>query len=230
MTNPEQDESLPSTKPVAAETIDSPAVLDRQLESLVAADPRLAPILAHAGKILPRREPGGFAGMARIVNAQMLSVESAAAIHTRFVALFDAPCAAGLAGISDEKMRAAGLSGAKIATLRQLAAAELTGRLDYAGLAGLPADRAIAALTAIRGIGRWSAEIYLLFCTGHPDILPAGDLALRKAAHWALGFDAMPGEKDLRRLAEAWSPWRGAAAHLLWRHYALTRKREGVIG
>ena len=221
---------LPSTKPDIAETIDSQAVLDRQLESLVDADPRLAPVLAHAGEVLPRREPGGFAGMARIVNAQMLSVESAAAIHERFVALFETPSAAALAGIADMDMRKAGLSGAKIAALRALADAELSGSLDYAGLARLPANEAIVRLTSIRGIGRWSAEIYLLFSTGHPDILPAGDLALRKGAHWALGLVETPSEKHLRVLAEAWSPWRGAAAHLLWRHYALTRKREGVIG
>ena len=230
MVNNRSEVSVTSTKRAGAETIDSPAILDRQLASLVAADPRLAPVLAHAGSVAPRSEPGGFAGMARIVNAQMLSVESAAAIHQRFVALFDVPSAAALADMGDDALRKAGLSGAKISALRHLAAAELSGRLDYAGLASLPADAAIAQLTAIRGIGRWSAEIYLLFCTGHPDILPSGDLALRKAAHWALDLVEVPSDKDLRVLAKAWSPWRGAAAHLLWRHYALTRKREGVIG
>ena len=230
MVNNRSEVSVTSTKRAGAETIDSQAILDRQLKCLVTADPRLAPILAHAGTVKPRREPGGFAGMARIVNAQMLSVESAAAIHSRFVALFDEPRAAALADIADDDLRKAGLSTAKITALRALAAAELSGALDYSGLAALPAEKAIAMLTAIRGIGRWSAEIYLLFCTGHPDILPSGDLALRKAAFWALGLAEMPSDKGLRALARTWSPWRGAAAHLLWRHYALTRKREGVIG
>ncbi|MBU1174784.1 MAG: DNA-3-methyladenine glycosylase 2 family protein [Alphaproteobacteria bacterium] len=230
MTNAANERRLTSTKPVLAETIDSAAILERHLAGLVAADPRLAPVLAGAGTLRPRREPGGFAGMARIVNAQMLSVQSAAAIHARFLALFDHPDAAALAAIADERLRAAGLSGAKIAALRHLAAAEGDGRLDYAALPSLPAEKAIAMLTAIGGIGRWTAEIYLLFCTGHPDILPAGDLALRKAAQWALGLAEAPGERQLRAIAEAWSPWRGAAAHLLWRHYALLRKREGIIG
>ncbi len=212
------------------ETIDDRDVLARHLKRLVIADPRLAPILAGVGEVPLRRESGGFIGMARIVNAQMLSVKSAAAIHARFTALFETPDAHALAGVSDEELRAAGLSRAKVRTLRHLAAEEVAGRLDYAALAGLPADQAIARLTALSGIGRWSAEIYLLFCCGHPDILPAGDLALRKAAQSVLALEKLPSERQLRVFAEAWSPWRGAAAHLLWRHYAKTRKREGIIG
>lgn len=205
------------------ETIDNKEVLDRHLACLAKADPRLQPILAGAGEVPLRREPGGFAGMARIVNAQMLSVQSAAAIHARFVALFDEPSADALLSIADEMLLAAGLSRAKVKTLRHLAAAERGGALDYAVLATAPAEAAIATLMAIPGIGRWSAEIYLLFCCGHPDILPAGDLALRKAAETALGLAGMPSEKELRSIAEIWSPWRGAAARLLWRHYAMDR-------
>lgn len=219
--------ALTSTKPHPAETIDSQVVLDRQLDRLVAADPRLADARARAGDIPPRREPGGFAGLARIVNAQMISVASAAAIHARFLAL--GPTSESLAGIDDAALRGVGLSGAKIKTLRAIAAAELSGALDYAALPHLSAEDAIAMLTALPGIGRWSAEIYLLFCTGHPDILPAGDLALRKAAHSALGLEAEPDEKHLRLIAKTWSPWRGAAAHLLWRHYAREHQREGVL-
>lgn len=214
----------------AAETIASAEVLNRQLLALVAADPRLAPILAAAGEIPPRREPGGFAGMARIVNAQMLSVQSAAAIHARFVALLGEPTAKSVVAIDDESLKSAGLSRAKIKTLRHVAEAELTGTLDYERLPILPAEEAIASLVAIPGIGRWTAEIYLLFCLGHPDILPAGDLALQKGAQWALQLDALPNERALRTLAADWSPHRGAAAHLIWRHYAQTRKREGVLG
>ena len=203
-------------------------VLETHLAALVAADPRLQPVLASAGEVPLRREPGGFAGMSRIVNAQMISVASAAAIHARFLALIGRPEAALLDAVSDIDLRQAGLSGAKIKTLRHLAAHELAGQIDYAELAALDADEAIARLVAIPGIGRWSAEIYLLFCCGHPDILPAGDLALRKAAQSALGFDETPSEKRLRAIAENWSPWRGAAARLLWRHYALMKSREGI--
>ena len=210
------------------EPIDSRAVLESHLAALVAADPRLQPVLATAGEVPLRREPGGFAGMSRIVNAQMISVASAAAIHARFLALIGTPAAALLGAVSDADLRRAGLSGAKIKTLRHLAAHELAGQIDYAELAALAADQAIARLVAVPGIGRWSAEIYLLFCCGHPDILPAGDLALRKAAQSALGFDETPSEKQLREIAEDWSPWRGAAARLLWRHYALMKSREGI--
>lgn len=212
------------------ETIDSGDVLARHLLRLVEKDQRLASVLSGAGEVPLRREPGGFAGMARIVCAQMLSVASAAAIHARFTALIGTPTAAALGHVTDDALRLAGLSGAKIATLRALAAAEAEGRLDYAGLAALPAEAAIAELMALPGIGRWSAELYLLFCCGHPDILPAGDLALRKAAQSALALSAPVSEKALRALAEDWSPWRGAASRLLWRHYATIRGRQGVIG
>ena len=205
------------------ETIDAPADLERHLAALVALDPRLAPVLTTAGTVPLRREPGGFAGMARIVNAQMLSVKSAAAIHQRFVALLGVPSAETLGTVDDDALRAAGLSGAKIRTLRALADAELAGSFDFAPLGALPADAAIAAMTALPGIGRWSAEIYLLFCCGHPDILPAGDLALRKAAQSALGLAELPSERALADLATAWSPWRGAAARLLWTHYAMDK-------
>jgi DNA-3-methyladenine glycosylase II len=223
-------DQMTSMPEAVAESIDSHAVLEQHLLALVAADPRFAPVLARAGEVPLRREPGGFAGMARIVNAQMLSVASAAAIHARFLALMDTPNAETLATVSDTDLLEAGLSRAKVKTLRHLAAAEIEGRLDYDALAARPAAEAIAALMALPGIGRWSAEIYLLFCCGHPDILPAGDLALRKAAETALGLAATPSEKQLRTIAETWSPWRGAAARLLWRHYARTRSREGVLG
>ncbi len=219
-----------STPAADTETIDDRAVLERHLRQLVAADPRFAPIHAVAGEVPLRREQGGFAGLSRIVNAQMLSVASAAAIHARFAALVDTSDAAALATVDDAALKAAGLSRAKIRTLHHLAKAEQTGQLDYTALAHMPADAAIATLMALPGIGRWSAELYLLFCCGHPDILPAGDLALRKAAHSALALDAVPSEKQLRILAETWSPWRGAAARLLWRHYALIKNREGLIG
>lgn len=217
-----------STPENLPEPIDSRAALEGQLAALVRSDPRLAPILTTAGEVPLRREPGGFAGISRIVNAQMISVASAAAIHARFLALIGNPAAETLDAATDEALRAAGLSGAKIKTLRHLAAQEQTGKLDYAELSALTAEKAIARLVAVPGIGRWSAEIYLLFCCGHPDILPAGDLALRKATRTALGLDEVPSEKDLRVIAEDWSPWRGAAARLLWRHYALTKSHEGI--
>lgn len=210
------------------ERITGRPVLDRQLGELVAADRRLAPILAAAGEVPLRLHPGGFAGMARIVTAQLLSVASARAIHARVEAAIGEMTAERLLRVEDEALRAAGLSYSKIATLRAAAAAELDGQLDYEGLGDMPSDQAVAVLTEIKGIGRWSAEIYLLFSTGHPDIFPAGDLALRKAVGHVLDM-AGADEKTVRELTMAWSPWRGAAARLMWRHYARTKAREGVI-
>jgi DNA-3-methyladenine glycosylase II len=122
-----------------------------------------------------------------------------------------------LAG-NDEELRAAGLSRQKAGYVRSLAGLVLSGELD---LAALPEDdeQAIALLTRIKGIGRWSAEIYLLFAEGRPDIWPAGDLAVQIEVGRLLGYDEKPGEKRLRELAEPWRPYRGAAAVLAWHSY-----------
>jgi len=109
-----------------------------------------------------------------------------------------------------------------------LAEAELSGVLDYQRLVHLPAEDAIADLVVHKGIGRWTAEIYLLFCLGHADIFPAGDLVLQKMAGEALGRKKRPDEKQTRNIAKKWSPYRGAAARLLWRYFAAVREREGV--
>ena len=105
----------------------------------------------------------------------------------------------------------------------------LTGSLDPLALCRLPAEESIAAMTAIKGIGPWTAEVYLLFCAGHGDIFPAGDVALQSAAGHALGHDERPNQKALRRLVEAWQPWRGVAARLLWAYYATAMRRGDVI-
>ena len=122
-----------------------------------------------------------------------------------------------LAATSDEALRAAGLSRQKISYLKSLAEEVLSGRLDFAKL---PADdeEAILAMTAVKGIGRWSAEVYLLFAEGRGDIWPAGDLAVRQEVGRILGLDAHPTEKRVRELAEAWRPHRGAAAIFAWHH------------
>ena len=210
------------------ERITGREVLDRHLCALVRADPRLARALASAGEVPLRLRAGGFAGMAQIVCAQLLSVASAAAIHARFEKVLGQTRAETLLRADAARLRAAGLSFSKIATLRALAEAEVSGRLDYASLAEIGADAALDTLMKIRGIGRWSAEVYLLFSTGHPDIFPAGDLALRKAVGHVQGRDA-PDEKEVRAIAADWSPWRGAAARLMWRHYAVVKSREGVV-
>lgn len=226
---PNSRPDLTSTQAPALETITGRTVLDRHLSRLATADSRLAPLLEAAGEVPLRLKTGGFAGMAEIVIAQLLSVASARAIQARFASLLGDISAQALLAENPADLRQAGLSHAKIATLRNLAEAEISGALDYATLGQVPADRAIARLCELKGIGVWSAEIYLLFCTGHPDIFPAGDLALRKSAQSALALNATPSEKQLRELASLWSPWRGSAARLLWRHYAQMKSREGAI-
>ncbi|HKN30965.1 MAG TPA: DNA-3-methyladenine glycosylase 2 family protein, partial [Roseiarcus sp.] len=104
-----------------------------------------------------------------------------------------------------------------------------TGELDLAGLAALDAEEAHERLVAVKGVGPWTADIFLLFCLGHPDAFPAGDLALQEAAKLALGLKARPDAARLERIAERWRPWRGVAARMLWAYYRGVKKRSGVV-
>ena len=129
-----------------------------------------------------------------------------------------------VAGASEETLRAAGFSRQKARYARALAAAEI----DYPGLAELPDAEVVAILTAVPGIGRWTAEIYLAFSLGRADVLPAGDLALQEAARHLYGLPERPGEQALRDMARAWSPWRAVAARALWAYYRHVKSREGT--
>jgi DNA-3-methyladenine glycosylase II len=202
--------------------------LARDLDALVAADPRLAPVRAAVGPLAPRHHPPGFEGLARIVVGQMISVAAAGAIWSRLAARLGPVTAAGVLALDEEAMRATGLSGGKIRTLRAVAAAARDG-LDIAGLAGQSDEAATRVLLALPGIGSWTAEIYLLFCARRADVFPAGDLALRAAAAEALALPARPREKEMRAAAAAWSPWRGAAATLLWAHYSARRDGRAAV-
>jgi len=122
----------------------------------------------------------------------------------------------------------AGLSRPKQRTLTALATAICNGGLDLDRTGALPAEEAIRYLTAIHGIGPWTAEIYLLFCIGHPDIFPAGDLALQVAVGQALGLETRPSHREVTRIAESWAPWRGIAARLFWAHYRTIAGREAA--
>jgi len=199
------------------------------LAELTRIDPRLAPIVAASGAVPLRRRPAGFAGLARIVTAQQVSAAAAASIWTRVEGVIGAePTPVVIADHSDEALRAAGLSAAKVRTLRAIAEA-CAGGLDLEACAAAAEDEAVAALTAIKGIGRWTAEVYLLFSAGHPDVWPAGDLALQVAVGDGLGLDGRPSEKEVRAIAAAWAPWRSVAARLFWAYYAARRDgREGM--
>jgi DNA-3-methyladenine glycosylase II len=204
--------------------------LDRAVTALVKQDPRLAPILELTGMPAIRRREPGFAGLAHIVCGQQLSTASAAAIWGRVSAAFDPFHHDALRKARADRLGRLGLSAAKIKTLKNLARELAAERLNLEVLANEDADAAHNTLTRLHGIGPWTADIYLLFCLGHGDAWPAGDLAVQEAVKLGLGLKARPTAKEMAPLAEPWRPLRGAAAHLWWSYYRVLKKREGVIG
>lgn len=209
--------------------IDNVESIAAHLDLLVGIDPRLAVIRAVTGAVHPRIDAAGFAGISRIVCGQLLSVASAAAIWARYAKVEGALDPVGFLNLDEAAIRAVGFSGGKYRTVRAIAEAMASGTLDFDHLETLPAEAAVGYLTAHKGIGPWTAQVYLMFCAGHPDIFPAGDLALRKAAQDGLGLDRLPEIAELAESAAAWAPHRSAAALLLWRYYAVSRNREGVL-
>jgi len=203
--------------------IESAADLAAGQAVLVVLEPRFGPMLAAVGPLPLRRRSDGFAALAQAIVGQQVSTASAAAIWARMEAtgLTDE---AGMRAASDDALREAGLSRPKQRYLRALAEA----RLDYAALRMAPAAEVIAVLVAQKGIGRWTAEIYAKFALGHVDVFAAGDLALQEAAKRLFELDARPSEREMRAMAEAWSPVRAVAARALWAYYRLETKREGV--
>ena len=198
-------------------------------EALRAKDPKLVETLLSIGGPPPlrRREPG-FAGLAAIIVSQQVSVASANAILGRLEARIAPLDAARLAAATEDELRGCGLSAPKIRALRALAEAVAEGALDLAGLSSLDAEDAHAKLVAVKGVGPWTADIFLLFCLGHPDAFPAGDLALQEAAKLALELKRRPDAARLERIAERWRPWRGVAARMLWAYYRRVKERSGM--
>lgn len=198
------------------------------LRELIANDPRLKPIAGKAGELPLRTRAANFAGLAQIITAQQVSVASATAIFQRVQALVTPLTAEELASFSDEDLAGAGLSRPKIRTLRAVGAACENG-LDLARLTESPADEAHAQLCAIKGIGRWSADIFLLFCAGHPDIFPSGDLALQIAVRDAFDLDEKPTPKELDDIALRWAPNRAIAARLFWAWYRVMKQGRETL-
>src|ERR1700733_8937950 len=210
--------------------LNTQADLEGAIHALVEQDLRLQPILKLAGMPALRRRAPGFAGLAAIVCGQQLSTASAAAIWGRLTAAFDPFHHDALRRAHAERLGRLGLSAAKIKTLKSLAREIAAERLDLDALADEDADIAHNKLTALHGIGPWTADVYLLFCLGHGDAWPAGDLAVQEAVKIGLGLKTRPTAKEMAPLAEPWRPLRGAAAHLWWAYYRVLKKREGVIG
>ncbi len=204
------------------------ADLQAGMALLVAQDPRLAPVLAKSGMPALRRRDGGYAGLCAIVCGQQLSTASAAAIRARLFAAFDPFHHDAVRLARTDKLKRLGLSAAKIKSVKAIGKAIAQGHIDLNTIAAMDADKAHDALTALHGIGPWTADIYLLFCLGNADAWPAGDLALQEAARIALRLNERPDAKAMVKLAEAWRPWRGVAAHLLWAYYHVVKRREGA--
>jgi DNA-3-methyladenine glycosylase II len=198
------------------------------LDELCAMDPRLTGVRAAAGDVPLRLSEPGFQSLASIVVSQQVSRASADAIFGRLVRLVDPLTPQGLLAAAPEMFREAGLSRPKIKTLLAVSDAVAADGLDLLHLCRLEAEDAIGRMTAIPGIGPWTAECYLLFSAGHPDIFPARDVALQSAVGHAFGFESRPGEKALIEIAESWKPWRGVASRLFWSYYRAWKGREAV--
>ncbi|MFY9839873.1 MAG: DNA-3-methyladenine glycosylase 2 family protein [Xanthobacteraceae bacterium] len=202
--------------------------LDAALAALVAADARFAALIATAGRPPLRRRPDGFVGLATTVVSQQLSTASAAAIWARLAAAFDPFEPQAIMRARPARLARLGLSAPKIRALKEIARAVAKNHLALGSLAEATAEDAHASLTAVHGIGPWTADIYLLSCLGHADAWPAGDLALQEAARVAFGLPARPSAKDMLPLAEAWRPLRAVAARVLWTYYRAVKGREGA--
>jgi DNA-3-methyladenine glycosylase II len=197
-------------------TVDS---INAAVDELARREKAFAKVLEQHGRPEPRVSEPGATTLLRTIVGQQVSVAAARSMWAKLEAGYGSPPdLARILKASDEELRVAGLSRQKAGYARSLAELVLTGELD---LGSLPADdeEAIALLTRIKGIGRWSAEIYLLFAEGRTDVWPAGDLAVQIEIGKLLGLDGKPSEKQLRELAEAWRPHRGAVAVLAWHSY-----------
>jgi DNA-3-methyladenine glycosylase II len=209
--------------------IDGQAALEAATARLVALDPEIVGKLMAIGGATPLRlRAPGFAGLARIIVSQQVSTASANAIFARLETALAPLSAESVRAANHETLRASGLSAAKIRALQALAQAVAQDGLDLTGLGALTAEEAHRALVAVKGIGPWTADIFLLFCLGHPDAFPAGDIALQEAAKLVLGLKERPDARRLEAIAERWRPLRGIAARMLWAYYSAARRRVGM--
>lgn len=206
------------------EWIETEADIARGVDALLVLDPRFGPAVTLSGLPPLRRRTDGFAGLLRIVCAQQVSVAAAEGIWRRVEAA-GADDPARVAAMDDAALLVCGLSRAKVRYARAIAAAGL----DYAALRAMPETEAVATLTAVPGVGRWTAEIYLMVCVGRADVFAPGDLALQEAARLLFDLPARPEPRDLEAMAGLWSPWRAVAARLLWAHYAAVKRRSGLV-
>ena len=198
--------------------------------ALTILDPALARAHAQTPAFEWRLRTGGFEGLFRMIVEQQVSVAAAAAIWKRIVEGLNGEITPGAVLAHDpEQLRAFGLSGQKARYGHEIALAHVDGRIDFGHLEQLSDDAAIARLVAIKGVGKWTAETFLMFCEGRTDVFPGGDIALQEAMRWVDGATLRPTEKQACARAEIWRPHRSVAAHLLWGWYGAVKRGEVAL-
>ncbi|MBC8038808.1 MAG: DNA-3-methyladenine glycosylase 2 family protein [Rhizobiales bacterium] len=211
-------------------TLECDADIEAAVTNLITVEPRFAAVIAIHGHPPLRRMNAGLEGLLRIVTDQLISLQAGAAIWRRIetkLAPFDAGT---IARKREATLMKLGLSGAKARSFKAVASAVADGRLDFPALAKLSDTDVLTALTKLKGIGPWTADIFLLSAMGRTDAWPAGDLALQAAAQNLFSLAARPSDKDLAQMAEPWKPWRGVAARLLWSHYRGLKGMSQTVG
>ena len=204
-------------------TIDTVSDVEEGARYLARVEPRFAHAREVAGPLPLRRREEGFAALLDMIVSQQVSVAAADSIWSRIRAAgLDDPN--NLNRATDEEIRACGLSRQKASYARALC----TCGIDFAALRDLPDEEVVLRLTEVKGIGRWTGEIYAMFSLGRPDVIAAGDLALQEAAKLLFDLENRPTEGELRTMAQAWKPWRSVGARLLWAYYRKAKDREGV--
>jgi DNA-3-methyladenine glycosylase II len=201
-----------------------PACLEEGADWLARIEPRFAAILPHVLPLPLRLKPDGFGPLLHIIVGQQVSVASANALWSKLQAA-DMTTPMAVRSATQDNLRGLGLSQQKARYAHALADAEL----DFDGLHHLPSDKVIKALCAVKGIGMWTAEVYTMFSLGRADIFAPGDLAIQEAAKLLFGLPERPSERTLRKMADAWSPWRSVAARLFWAYHATTKQKDGII-
>jgi DNA-3-methyladenine glycosylase II len=199
----------------------TPADYARARRQLLRGDPILAALIKRHGPcgLAAAQRSDHFSALVRAITNQQLSTKAAATIYRRLTELMpgEDPSPAALAGVTDEQLRGAGYSRQKIGYLRDLAAHALAGTLDLQTIHDLPDEEVIARLTQVKGIGRWSAEMFLMFRLHRPDVLPVGDLGIVNAIRTQYRLRKAPTPDRIRRIGAAWKPYRSVACWYLWR-------------
>ena len=193
--------------------------MDDAILHLSGADARLGSIIKTVGSYTIVTGGDPFQSLVRSIMYQQLAGNAAAAIHARYLKLYrgKSPSPTRLVATPDARLRAVGLSGRKVEYMKGLAARVSSGELDLAALTSMEDDKVIEELTAVRGIGRWTAEMFLIFCLGRPDVFPVGDLGLQRAIREAYGLRKLPATERMEKIAKPWRPYRSVATWYLWR-------------